>query len=815
MHLLQKIRNQLLLIPPSFRKIPSNSQNIAPTISYEQKKEQGLIQEISADNSQDDAFPSTQDHDSISPEYATEILLTSDKNYSIDTEGEHQTDSYWVLSSHCPLCKENHMSLDGKWWLDSRSKNTYYLHCTNLKEPGIPYDDDIKGSFALEKDKNSLYNNLAVQVKLLEDELAKAKLTECLPLKEGSNNDVDDESSRTDEDINNSRQLKDPSWPKIYPWVYRGEGPLKKFMFCHWCKDAGKNNNITKGCKYFKKQYLDRHVNINDHRMVCAAQMQSQVNLHSSFAIQAGTDQIKVMRNMRNLYFLIQYNLSTNIFEDLCKLSKIQYREEQNQFECGNKTLNVFDNNQLTDDDNERAPYGSYQNNVSACKFIESIGRVIEQKIFQKLRDAGGWSLMIDKSNTISNEKTLAIVSKHSIAPANPIYRFLGLILLSDNTANTIVAEMNHKTSSIHIGVATQLKKKNSFILEHHCISHKLALAAKDAAKQVEEFKLYEKIVHSIYSYFLRSPERMMHLRMIEENIGDPHLTVLNIIKTHWLSLSNVIQNLHQILNSIIDALLEDSYENTLRRMNLIFQKNNVTIREVKTQLDITIYTIQSQFLGIDEAEPTWGINLRKYMNDNDIIAEKLPVIVTKFARAAIKLLEKRFPNRIQIDAFHIFDPRALPIENSNFQKYGEDEIETLGNFYGENKNISGNLFLGILNSENLTHEWPSVRFLLTNYRNSNFLEAWRCIFSDLPTFNEIYPEIAKLISILINLPLTNAVVERIFSRQNLIKTKLRNRMSIFTLNYLLLISFNGPKLEDFNFQLAYQEWCKLDRRIK
>ncbi|RIB02412.1 hypothetical protein C2G38_883732 [Gigaspora rosea] len=48
--------------------------------------------------------------------------------------------------------------------------------------------------------------------------------------------------------------------------------------------------------------------------------------------------------------------------------------------------------------------------------------------------------------------------------------------------------------TGICIGVATQLKKKNPFILEHHCISHKLALAAKDAAKQVEEFKPYEKL---------------------------------------------------------------------------------------------------------------------------------------------------------------------------------------------------------------------------------------------------------------------------------------------------------------------------------
>ena len=65
-----------------------------------------------------------------------------------------------------------------------------------------------------------------------------------------------------------------------------------------------------------------------------------------------------------------------------------------------------------------------------------------------------------------------------------------------------------------------------------------MALAAKDAAKQVPEFEIYEKLVHSIYAYFSRSVERMARLKMIEENIGDPQLMVLNIINTRWLSLS-------------------------------------------------------------------------------------------------------------------------------------------------------------------------------------------------------------------------------------------------------------------------------------
>ncbi|CAG8767379.1 5995_t:CDS:1, partial [Dentiscutata heterogama] len=54
-----------------------HKENIAPTISYERKTEQGLIQEIPAGNSQDDTSLFTQVHDSISPEYATEILLSS------------------------------------------------------------------------------------------------------------------------------------------------------------------------------------------------------------------------------------------------------------------------------------------------------------------------------------------------------------------------------------------------------------------------------------------------------------------------------------------------------------------------------------------------------------------------------------------------------------------------------------------------------------------------------------------------------------------------------------------------------------------
>lgn len=56
-------------------------------------------------------------------------------------------------------------------------------------------------------------------------------------------------------------------------------------------------------------------------------------------------------------------------------------------------------------------------------------------------------------------------------------------------------------------------------------------------------------------------------------------------------------------------------------------------------------------------------------------------------------------------------------------------------------------------------------------------------------------------------LPLSNAYVERVFSKQNLIKTKLRNRMNSDTLNDILMISLNSPPYDKFNYEHAYQFW--------
>ncbi|PKK72142.1 hypothetical protein RhiirC2_777555 [Rhizophagus irregularis] len=62
-------------------------------------------------------------------------------------------------------------------------------------------------------------------------------------------------------------------------------------------------------------------------------------------------------------------------------------------------------------------------------------------------------------------------------------------------------------------------------------------------------------------------------------------------------------------------------------------------------------------------------------------------------------------------------------------------------------------------------------------------------------------------------IPLSNATVERIFLHQNLIKTKSRNKLCTKNLNRQLMILINGPDIEDFDFEKAYDNWINLKAR--
>ena len=108
------------------------------------------------------------------------------------------------------------------------------------------------------------------------------------------------------------------------------------------------------------------------------------------------------------------------------------------------------------------------------------------------------------------------------------------------------------------------------------------------------------------------------------------------------------------------------------------------------------------------------------------------------------------------------------------------------------------------------------VHNIICNYKTFRFIEAWYHIFNNNISFCNQFPNLTKLVELALVIPVSNGIVERVFSHQNLIKTKLQNKMSIQTLNLHLLLSLNGPEnFGNYDYEKAYVFWNGVPRFSK
>ena len=81
--------------------------------------------------------------------------------------------------------------------------------------------------------------------------------------------------------------------------------------------------------------------------------------------------------------------------------------------------------------------------------------------------------------------------------------------------------------------------------------------------------------------------------------------------------------------------------------------------------------------------------------------------------------------------------------------------------------------------------------------------------------YSRIFPEIFKLLNILLVLPVGTATVERSFSHMKQIKMRLRNRLNDANLSHLMRIAIEGPELSSINFDEVLEVFKEKNRRIQ
>ena len=81
-------------------------------------------------------------------------------------------------------------------------------------------------------------------------------------------------------------------------------------------------------------------------------------------------------------------------------------------------------------------------------------------------------------------------------------------------------------------------------------------------------------------------------------------------------------------------------------------------------------------------------------------------------------------------------------------------------------------------------------------------------------SYGGIFPEIWKVLNIMMALPVGTASVERSFSQMKLIMTRLRSRLSDLNLEHLMKIAIEGPQLTEVDFDAILDIFKEKNRRI-
>ena len=106
--------------------------------------------------------------------------------------------------------------------------------------------------------------------------------------------------------------------------------------------------------------------------------------------------------------------------------------------------------------------------------------------------------------------------------------------------------------------VAAKLSRICTYsLIVNHCVAHRLALACKDARKEIEFYKEAELIVKKIYSYFKNSSSRIQQLKEIQDLLECSILKIKRLYEIRWLAWYEAIKNICNLIPALLQVFKE------------------------------------------------------------------------------------------------------------------------------------------------------------------------------------------------------------------------------------------------------------------
>ena len=153
-------------------------------------------------------------------------------------------------------------------------------------------------------------------------------------------------------------------------------------------------------------------------------------------------------------------------------------------------------------------------------------------------------------------------------------------------------------------------------------------------------------------------------------------------------------------------------------------------------------------------------------------------------------------------------------LKAAEIDHYGNEKLEVLIEHNGKDQETQNGVVAAVIDGPACRREWSIAKHLVLQqkYPRDEMSLLWKIMYQN---HKDVIPNLIILAELALILPIHTADCERGFSKQNLIKSKSRNRIGDAALNRLMLISIEGKPLEEFDFVESLSVWkAKKDRRI-
>ena len=178
------------------------------------------------------------------------------------------------------------------------------------------------------------------------------------------------------------------------------------------------------------------------------------------------------------------------------------------------------------------------------------------------------------------------------------------------------------------------------------------------------------------------------------------------------------------------------------------------------------------------------------------------------YVQRVIHALNDHFLNLIVFIATKLFSPHNYPridsdqITNAQIPKLWIKRILLKSQYIGEESDMCKGELLEF--TETLQYECE----------NNLIFEAWHICGSNLKWLTN-WPNLMQLWHKLILVPSSIAICERIFRKQNAIKSHSRNRLNLKTLDVVMWVSFCGLEVDAMDWASIFNIWRNMwDQRI-